>query len=226
MQNSNTSGRGLATSKLFPLRGARAETRNRAKDELRRVINAVERVRKWEKRWVVLKDSAISVYKWVPVSGQAITPPKPVNTAASSVLPPNTSESNLAETAAEEDTNASAVSPENSNGETNNAPRSANFIETNGEENDDSSAAFFNTREAMGMGEAFADSDSNQTSSFDRINYGHHAAPDGHPTRTDFSALMEEEEAQRIKTAGESGIDAEEKDDSDSDTPTKRRRME
>jgi len=38
--------------------------------------------------------------------------------AASSVLPPNTSESNLAETAAEEDTNVSAVSPANSNGET------------------------------------------------------------------------------------------------------------
>jgi len=77
------------------------------------------------------------------------------------------------------------------------------------------------------MGEAFADSDSNQTRSFDRINYGHDAAPDGLPTRTDFSALMEEEEAQRIKTAGESGIDAEEKDEeSDSDVPSKRRRIE
>jgi len=77
------------------------------------------------------------------------------------------------------------------------------------------------------MGEAFADTDSNQTRSFDRINYGHHAAPDGLPTQTDFSALMEEEEAQRIKTVDENGIDPEEKDDSDdNDVPSKRRRME
>jgi len=124
----STSGRGLAASKLFPLRGARAETRNRAKDELRRVINAVERVRKWEKRWVALKDSAITVYKWVPVSGQAITPPKPVSATASSILPKNTSESNLAEAAAEEDTNVSAVSPENSNGETTNAPEALTLL--------------------------------------------------------------------------------------------------
>jgi hypothetical protein len=34
------------TPKIYP-RSARAETRNRAKDELKRVINAVERVRKW-----------------------------------------------------------------------------------------------------------------------------------------------------------------------------------
>ncbi|KAI6224437.1 BCL7-like protein C28H8.1 [Aphelenchoides fujianensis] len=72
------SGR-FSTPKSYP-RSARAETRNRAKDELKRVINAVERVRKWEKRWILLKDSAVYVYKWVPVSGS--TPAaKPATTA-------------------------------------------------------------------------------------------------------------------------------------------------
>ncbi|KAI6215835.1 hypothetical protein M3Y94_00431300 [Aphelenchoides besseyi] len=61
------SGR-FSTPKSYP-RSARAETRNRAKDELKRVINAVDRVRKWEKRWILLKDSSIYVYKWVPISG-------------------------------------------------------------------------------------------------------------------------------------------------------------
>uniref|UniRef100_A0A0N5B1U1 BCL7-like protein n=1 Tax=Strongyloides papillosus TaxID=174720 RepID=A0A0N5B1U1_STREA len=50
-------------------RNQRAETRNRAKDELKKVINAIDRVRKWEKKWINYKDSSISVYKWVPVSG-------------------------------------------------------------------------------------------------------------------------------------------------------------
>jgi len=58
-------------------RSARTETRNRAKDELKRVINAVERVRKWERKWVLLKDSSIYIYKWVPVSGPSGTVPKP-----------------------------------------------------------------------------------------------------------------------------------------------------
>ncbi|KAI6189143.1 hypothetical protein M3Y98_00430700 [Aphelenchoides besseyi] len=38
--------RRFSTPKSYP-RSARAETRNRAKDELKRVINAVDRVRKW-----------------------------------------------------------------------------------------------------------------------------------------------------------------------------------
>ncbi|CDW53273.1 cell cll lymphoma protein family member [Trichuris trichiura] len=49
-------------------RSLRAETRNRSKEEVKRVINTIEKVRKWEKKWVMLKDSTIRVYKWVPVS--------------------------------------------------------------------------------------------------------------------------------------------------------------
>ncbi|KAF1762402.1 hypothetical protein GCK72_010664 [Caenorhabditis remanei] len=59
-------------------RSHRAETRNRSKDELRKVINSLEKVRKWEKKLVLIKDTNIRIYKWVPVSAQNImAPPKP-----------------------------------------------------------------------------------------------------------------------------------------------------
>ncbi|CAD5225635.1 unnamed protein product [Bursaphelenchus xylophilus] len=80
-----------STPKSYP-RSARAETRNRAKDELKRVINAVEKVRKWERRWVLLKDSTIYVYKWVPVSGQAAPKTTVQKTAAALTALSNSNE--------------------------------------------------------------------------------------------------------------------------------------
>lgn len=42
-----------STSKVFSGRTQRTETRNRAKDELKRVINAVDKVRKWYKKFSI-----------------------------------------------------------------------------------------------------------------------------------------------------------------------------
>lgn len=53
-------------------RSFRLETRSRAKDEIKRIVQTVEKVRKWEKKWVdVGLSNALKVYKWVPMREEA-----------------------------------------------------------------------------------------------------------------------------------------------------------
>lgn len=49
-------------------RSVRAETRSRAKDDIKRVMQAVDKPRHWEKKWVTISDTTMKIYKWVPIS--------------------------------------------------------------------------------------------------------------------------------------------------------------
>ncbi|GAB6030197.1 hypothetical protein CHUAL_005873 [Chamberlinius hualienensis] len=51
-------------------RSVRAETRSRAKDDIKRVMQAIDKVRRWEKKWVTIGETTMKIFKWVPITNQ------------------------------------------------------------------------------------------------------------------------------------------------------------
>ena len=55
-------------------RSFRAETRSRTKDDVRKIMHAVDKVRHWEKRWITIPDTTMKIFKWVAIEKKRIKP--------------------------------------------------------------------------------------------------------------------------------------------------------
>jgi len=88
-------------------RSARAETRQSRKEDIKRVMHSVDKVRHWEKRWVTIPETTMKQFKWMPVS--QLIKSKKVETKQRRLFP-DEGDNSRASLGMDEDSNMSNIS--------------------------------------------------------------------------------------------------------------------
>jgi len=61
-------------------------------------MQAIDKVRKWEKKWVTIGDTTMKIYKWVPITNYESGRERSKSKSSSSLMNPNNNKENIRDT--------------------------------------------------------------------------------------------------------------------------------